>query len=100
MSHWPEFSARPLCSGSKAESLTTSLRFMPLAISEMMSMAQPLKPVGEDLSKSSNGGKGTSEQSVRVPDVISFAPLEVVPPPPPPQAESDRPSREAAKTTA
>ena len=56
MSHWPEFSASPLCSGSKAESLTTILRSMPFAICDTMSMSKPLKPVGEPLSKSSKGG--------------------------------------------
>jgi len=55
MSHWLEFRARPLCSGSNAESLTTSLRSSPLAISVRRSMSKPLKPVGEDSSKSSNG---------------------------------------------
>src|SRR3954451_11490454 len=70
MSHWREFSARPLWRASKDESListsTSSCSAMPLT----MSTSKPLNPVGADWSKSSNGGYGTSEQTVSVPSLM------------------------------
>src|SRR4051794_34207433 len=73
-SHWFALSACPLWRASKDESLIFSLSFSPAATLEITSTSNPLKPDGALLSKSSNGGYGTSEQTVNVPELITFGP--------------------------
>src|SRR5690349_17327292 len=88
MSHWPDASARPLWSALKSESLIWTFTSSCCAIAFTMSTSKPLNPVEVDLSKSSNGGYGTSEHTVSVPDEIRFRSAE------PDESVPDEPSDE------